>query len=90
MHAAMAIDAGLANTVACLFADAPLKPPKPNSKGGGGGAAYGFARGLDAAYGLFGANSGYAMVAQRHMYLYGTTQRSARRDRDCRTEMGQP
>jgi acetyl-CoA acetyltransferase len=73
MHAAKAIDAGLANTVACLFADAPLKPPKPNSKGGGGGAAYGFARGLDAAYGLFGANSGYAMVAQRHMYLYGTT-----------------
>ncbi len=74
MHAAMAIDAGLANTVACIFADAPLKPPKPNAKGGGGGAAYGFARGLDASYGLFGANSGYAMVAQRHMYIYGTTQ----------------
>ncbi len=29
--------------------------------------------GLDASYGLFGANSGYAMVAQRHMYIYGTT-----------------
>jgi len=74
MHAAMAISAGMANTVACVFADAPLKPHKPNSKGGGGGAAYGFARGLDAAYGLYGANSAYAMVAQRHMYLYGTTQ----------------
>jgi acetyl-CoA acetyltransferase len=73
MHAAMAIDAGMATTVACLFADAPLKPPKPNSKGGGGGAAYGFARGLNAAYGLYGANSGYAMVAQRHMHVYGTT-----------------
>src|SRR4029077_3494958 len=41
MHAAMAIAAGRSNTVACVFADAPLKPPKPNSKGGGGGAAYG-------------------------------------------------
>ncbi len=61
MHAAMAIDAGMASTVACLFADAPLKPPKPNAKGAGGGAAYGFARGLDAAYGLYGANAGYAM-----------------------------
>ncbi len=29
MHAAMAIDAGMASTVACVFADAPLKPPKP-------------------------------------------------------------
>jgi acetyl-CoA acetyltransferase len=73
MHAAMAIDAGMASTVACLFADAPLKPPKPNSKGPGGGAAYRFARGLDAAYGLYGANSGYAMVARRHMHVYGTT-----------------
>ncbi|HEY2106472.1 MAG TPA: thiolase family protein [Candidatus Binataceae bacterium] len=73
MHAAMAIDAGMASTVACVFADAPLKPPKPCGKAPGGGAAYGFARGLNAAYGLYGANSGYAMVAQRHMYLYGTT-----------------
>jgi acetyl-CoA acetyltransferase len=58
-----------------VFADAPLKPPAPNSKkGGGAGAAYGFARGLGAAYGMYGANSTYAMVAQRHMHLYGTTQ----------------
>ena len=28
-HAALAIDAGLATTVACVFSDAPLKPPKP-------------------------------------------------------------
>jgi acetyl-CoA acetyltransferase len=76
-QAAEAIDAGLCHTVACVFSDAPLKPPKPKveGKGNGGGSAsaYGFARGLDAAYGQFGVNAMYAMVAQRHMHLYGTT-----------------
>ncbi len=49
-HAALAIDAGLATTVACVFSDAPLKPPKPaagGKKNGGSAAAYGFARGLE-------------------------------------------
>jgi acetyl-CoA acetyltransferase len=30
--------------------------------------------GLNAAYGFFGANTGYALAARRHMALYGTTQ----------------
>ena len=68
----------MANTVACVFSDAPLKPPAPkDAKGGSGGgsaAAYGFARGLNAAYGQFGVNAHYAFVARRHMDLYGTTQ----------------
>jgi acetyl-CoA acetyltransferase len=72
MHAAQAIDAGMADVVACVFADAPLKPPRPG-KSGGAGAAYGFGRGLDTAYGLFGVNAQYAFVARRHMHLYGTT-----------------
>ena len=80
-QATEAIDAGLCQTVACVFSDAPLKPPKPKAegKGDGGGSgsgsagAYAFARGLDAAYGQFGVNAMYAMVAQRHMHLYGTT-----------------
>jgi acetyl-CoA acetyltransferase len=76
-QAAEAIDAGICNTVACVFSDAPLKPPKPKvegkTNGGGSAGAYGFARGLDAAYGQFGVNAMYAMVAQRHMHLYGTT-----------------
>jgi acetyl-CoA acetyltransferase len=75
-HAALAIDAGLATTVACVFSDAPLKPPKPTAGGkkeGGSAAAYGFARGLNAAYGQFGVNALYAMVARRHMDRYGTT-----------------
>ncbi len=74
MHAAQSIAAGMANAIACVFADAPLKPPKPQAgKDGGSAAAYGFARGLDAAYGLFGVNAQYALVARRHMHLYGTT-----------------
>jgi acetyl-CoA acetyltransferase len=74
-QAAEAIDAGVCSTVACVFSDAPLKPPKPQSDRSGSGAAsaYGFARGLDAAYGQFGVNAMYAMVARRHMHLYGTT-----------------
>lgn len=77
-HAIQAIDAGLCRTVACVFSDAPLKPPRPKADGkpaGGGGAAaaYAFGGGLDAAYGMFGINARYATVAQRHMHLYGTT-----------------
>ena len=78
MHAAQSIALGMANVVACVFSDAPLKPPAPrDAKGGSGGgsaAAYGFARGLNAAYGQFGVNAHYAFVARRHMDLYGTTQ----------------
>ncbi len=78
MHASQSIALGMANVVACVFSDAPLKPPAPkDAKGGGGGgsaAAYGFARGLNAAYGQFGVNAHYAFVARRHMDLYGTTQ----------------
>ncbi|HUA32399.1 MAG TPA: thiolase family protein [Candidatus Binataceae bacterium] len=74
MHAAQSIAAGMAEVVACVFADAPLKPPSPEKgKGGGSASAYGFARGLNAAYGLFGVNAAYAFVARRHMHLYGTT-----------------
>ncbi|HWP66589.1 MAG TPA: thiolase family protein [Candidatus Limnocylindria bacterium] len=74
-HAAQAIAAGACRAVACVFSDAPLKPPSPKPGAGGGtGAAYRFARGLDAAYGFFGVNAMYALVAKRHMHRYGTTQ----------------
>ena len=77
-YAALAINAGMANHVVCVFADNPL------SGGSGAGAAYaGAARapgrpkgmaGLYTAAGYFGANTGYALAARRHMALYGTTQ----------------
>ncbi len=73
-HAAQAVAAGVCTTVACVFSDAPLKPPSPKGERASSGAAYGFARGFDAAYGMFGVNAMYALVARRHMHRYGTTQ----------------
>jgi acetyl-CoA acetyltransferase len=74
-YASLAIQAGMATTVACVFADAPLQA------GQSAGSAYGRARagaGLSAitsgaAYGMMGANTMYALAARRHMALYGTT-----------------
>lgn len=82
MQAALAIEAGLATHVACVFSDAPLKPPRSPAEagaaGGDGGSsssseAYAFAGDLSAAYGAFGVNGLYALVAQRHMHRFGTT-----------------
>jgi acetyl-CoA acetyltransferase len=73
-HAAQAIAAGVCSTVACVFSDAPLKPPAPGGARASSGSAYGFVRGWEAAYGYFGVNAMYALVARRHMYRFGTTQ----------------
>jgi acetyl-CoA acetyltransferase len=73
-HAAQAIAAGLCHTVACVFSDAPLRPPSPQGGRTSSGVAYGFARGWEAAYGFFGVNAMYALVARRHMHAYGTTE----------------
>jgi acetyl-CoA acetyltransferase len=73
-HAAQAIAAGLCTTVACVFSDAPLKPPAPEGTRSSSGSAYSFVRGWEAAYGFFGVNAMYALVARRHMHRYGTTQ----------------
>ncbi|WP_344968538.1 thiolase family protein [Streptosporangium fragile] len=73
-YAALAIGAGMADVVACVYADAPLK------QGAGAGSAYSGAgralRGLDAlpaAAGLKSAPARYAVAARRHMEKYGTT-----------------
>ena len=73
-HAAQAIAAGLCETVACVFSDVPLKPPAPREERSSSASAYGFVRGWEAAYGYFGVNAMYALVARRHMHRYGTTQ----------------
>ena len=73
-HATQAIAAGLCHTVACVFSGAPLKAPSPQGARTSTGAAYGFARGWESAYGFFGVNAMYALVARRHMDVYGTTQ----------------
>lgn len=72
-YAALAVEAGMADTVACVFADAPLQP------GSSTGAAYtgrseplGWA-GLREASGFVNPNTLYALAARRHMQAYGTT-----------------
>ena len=73
-YAAMAVHAGLANVVCCVFADDPLK------EGQRAGAAYAGGRHVSALdrlrqmYGWGGPIAAYASGARRHMDLYGTTQ----------------
>lgn len=72
--AAMAIEAGMAEVVACVYADAPL------TEGKRAGAAYpGQARAMTGvgslpfAAGLKAAPERYAVATRRHMHAYGTT-----------------
>jgi acetyl-CoA acetyltransferase len=73
-YAAMAVLNGTATTVACVFADAPLKPKQSAGSAYNRDARewYGFG-GMTAALGLRSVNSHYALAAQRHMARYGTT-----------------
>ena len=75
-YASLAINAGMANHVVCVFADAPLKDgAKSGASYSGGNRAPARPKGmggLSMAAGFFGANTGYAMACQRHMALYGT------------------
>ncbi|ETK36939.1 thiolase family protein [Microbispora sp. ATCC PTA-5024] len=73
-YASMAVSCGMADAVACVFADAPLKERSP------GGSAYASAgrapkgwQGLAAASGISSATTMYALAARRHMTTYGTT-----------------
>ncbi len=65
-RAAAAINAGMCNAVLCVVGDlnkfGDQKPPVISVQ-----------REFEAPYGNIGANCGYAMIAQRHMYEYGTT-----------------
>jgi|HigsolmetaAR201D_1030396.scaffolds.fasta_scaffold11680_2 acetyl-CoA acetyltransferase len=73
--AALAIAAGLATTVVCVHADAPLKPAQRSGdayRRGAGPVATGFG-GLALVAGPRNPNSGYALAARRHMTTYGTT-----------------
>jgi acetyl-CoA acetyltransferase len=67
-QAAAAINAGLATTVACVFADTART----------GGSRFDFASGWGDSFGIwgmFGAAANAGITAKRHMALYGTTSR---------------
>jgi acetyl-CoA acetyltransferase len=72
--ASLAVQSGWAETVACVFADTPLRDGR---SAGGAYASKATARtgwtGLLAASGVVGANPMYALAARRHMERYGTT-----------------
>jgi acetyl-CoA acetyltransferase len=71
--AAMAVQSGTVDMVACVFADAPLHGPGvPATAYGAPQAASGWT-GLRAASGVLGANPMYALAARRHMDRFGTT-----------------
>jgi acetyl-CoA acetyltransferase len=72
--ASMAVEAGMADVVACVFADSPLQPDRATGHAYQGGRAVptGWG-GLLAATGATGANTLYALAARRHMLRYGTT-----------------
>lgn len=73
-YAAMAVSAGMVDTVACVFADAPLRPDESSGAAYAGRRAYaqtGVA-GLRVAAGG-NPNVRYALAARRHMETYGTT-----------------
>ncbi|ALJ19944.1 thiolase family protein [Microbacterium sp. No. 7] len=74
-YASMAVQSGMADTVAVVWADNPLKQNR------GGGAAYGaYAQKTPSGWmsirntgGALTANNMYALAARRHMDAYGTT-----------------
>jgi acetyl-CoA acetyltransferase len=84
--ASMAVQSGTAEVVACVFADAPLRPgrkagdvyggrPRPDAGSDRAPASpppSGWG-GLLAATGVVGANTMYALAARRHMLRFGTT-----------------
>ncbi|GLW63265.1 thiolase [Actinomadura rubrobrunea] len=73
-YAAMSVLSGAASTVACVFADAPLRPRRSAGSAYQRDAAewYGYG-GMTAALGFRSVNAFYALAARRHMLRYGTT-----------------
>jgi acetyl-CoA acetyltransferase len=66
--AAMAIESGLATTVACIFGDSAKTGGSRFSRASGWGDSWGI-------WGMFAAAANSALAASRHMALYGTTSR---------------
>lgn len=69
--AAMAVSAGIADTVACVFADAPVVPGKPLRSAFGRLKTGAGLEGLRYSAGLFGGAAMYALSAQRYLARFG-------------------
>ncbi len=73
-YAAMAVENGLADYIACVFADDPLQEGKRTGDAYANRSRPEAMASLFPIYGYAGAIPMYAMGAQRHMDTYGTTQ----------------
>ena len=73
-QATMAIGNGMATTVACVFADAPISPNKGGGQSFQNEAPMTGIPGWEGRYGLFGPAGSYALAAQRYMHDFGVTQ----------------
>ena len=73
-YAAMAVANGLANYVCCVFGDSPLQDGVRTGAAYAGGGRRNAMASLPQLYGFAGALPMYALAAQRHMDLFGTTQ----------------
>ncbi|MEU1209394.1 thiolase family protein [Nocardia sp. NPDC005825] len=72
-YAALAVESGMADTIACVFADAPLREGRDTGAAYAGRRALTGFNGLLGASGFAGPNTFYALAARRHMAAYGTT-----------------
>lgn len=61
-RAVLAVEAGLCSVCLCVYGDSALSSP----------GSFGYGRGDDAAFGLFGAVGIHALAARRHMHRFGT------------------
>jgi len=69
--AALAVSAGMANSVACVFADAPMTPGTQMRTAFGRQKTGSGMEGLRYTAGLFGGAAVHALSAQRYLALYG-------------------
>lgn len=73
-YAAMAVENGMADYIACVFADDPLQEGKRTGDAYASGQRREAMASLNSIYGYAGAIPMYAMGAQRHMDTFGTRQ----------------
>ncbi|MBX9824973.1 MAG: thiolase family protein [Xanthobacteraceae bacterium] len=74
-QAVMAIDAGLAKTVVCVFSDTPVGEDRSAGQSYARPSAISGIEGWEEQYGLFGAVGAYGLAARRYMTMFGITER---------------
>ena len=74
-QAAMAIEAGLARVIVCVFSDAPVGAQSSSGQSYARPSAVSGIDGWEERYGLFGAVGAYALAARRYMAKFGMAER---------------